>query len=90
MKIFSHHQFNLRADPKTQNYLSNIKIWTINRASDHEVSLKTHTDVVTKLVLDKLNYKTGYLYSSVNNPIIITNLYMIRNWQFIWKLGVYK
>ena len=69
MKIFSHHQFNLRADPKTQNYLSNIKLWTINRALDHEVSLKTHTDVVIKLVLDKLNYKTGLLYSSVNNSI---------------------
>jgi hypothetical protein len=57
----------------------------------HEVSLKTHTDVVIKLVLDKLNYKTGYLYSNVSNPIyIIANLYMIINWQFIWKLGVYK
>jgi hypothetical protein len=76
MKIFSHHQLNLRADPKTQNYLSNIKLWTINRASDYEVSLKTHTGVVTKLVLDKLNYKTGYLYNSFNNSIYKLPIYV--------------
>jgi hypothetical protein len=40
MKIFSHRQFNLRADSKPQNHFSNIKLWTINRASGHGVPRK--------------------------------------------------